>query len=450
MRDDLSPQVSDDVLLAALMSPRVLIVADALNLRSPAAQTALVTTALLVLRAGASVVIDAPDIIPAGPQPPLEAGPLVTALVDVGADLIEGVTCLAVSSGAPVGDQRFDVVLMFGDSPAPRLAHTPTLALRLMATATSAHLITTEAASMDSLSLGTRWDAELATPFGALAVAGLAEGEVYKLVMRSLAQWALCPEMFSQLFGVSAETRFSFDPANEVDTAALAAFTDLGSVDAVSGGAIIQAAMFTLARMPRVRATVRVIEPEAGDASNLNRYALLRRSTLEMPKASALAAMSAAGHLGDIHLTAVVQRYDRATPLAIGGLADAVLVGVDHIPTRWAAQKARPSWLGVGATSHYAAMTSDHVRHTPCAQCLHPTDEPDVGPIPTVAFVSHWAGLLLAWRLVRHRLGLPTDVAHQYDYFTPLRADFPASHWRSPIEPRPGCTNGCARGRQAA
>jgi hypothetical protein len=140
----------------------------------------------------------------------------------------------------------------------------------------------------------------------------------------------------------------------------------------------------------------------------------------------------------------------RATPVALGGLADAVLVGVDHIPTRWAAQEARPAWLRVGATSHYHAMSSDHTHGTPCAWCLHSADEPDMGPIPTVAFVSHWAGLLLAWRLVRARLGLAVDTERQYDFFTPLRPDFPAALWRSHVALRRDCRNGCYRRRRVA
>jgi hypothetical protein len=256
--------------------------------------------------------------------------------------------------------------------------------------------------------------------------------------------------MFAQLFGVSAETQLSLDPTNEVDAGALASLSDLGPIDTVSGGAIIQAALFALARVVNLRAIVRVIEPETADATNLNRYALLRRSSLDLPKAEALAAMSARGLLGGIDVKPVVMRYDRSTPAALGGLAGAVLVGVDHIPTRWATQKARPSWLGVGATSHYSAMSSDHARFTPCTWCLHPADEPDVGPIPTVAFVSHWAGLLLAWRLVRHGLGLAVDTSRQYDFFTPLRPDLPAAIWRSPIAPRLDCPNACCRSRRVA
>src|SRR5690242_10568823 len=80
MRDDLSAEVPDEALLAALTAPLVLIVADAANLRSPAAQTALVTATLLILRSGTSVVVDAPDVLSAGPQPPLQPGHLITEL----------------------------------------------------------------------------------------------------------------------------------------------------------------------------------------------------------------------------------------------------------------------------------------------------------------------------------------------------------------------------------
>jgi hypothetical protein len=37
----------------------------------------------------------------------------------------------------------------------------------------------------------------------------------------------------------------------------------------------------------------------------------------------------------------------------MGNLAQLGLVGVDHIRTRWLAQRTRPRWLGVGATTHW-------------------------------------------------------------------------------------------------
>jgi hypothetical protein len=448
MRDNLVAAVSDETLLAALLAPRVLIAADERTLGSAAAQTAFVTTALLLLRTGATLVIAAPNVPVLDPQPPLTGHRLVDALVDVGDDLIEGVRCLSVGDA---GDDGYDAVILIGPAPAglhtpPRAGQPAPLILYLGADAVSGRIVgVTGAESMSRTALAaSMWRARIRAPFGALAAAGLAAGEIFKLVMRSLADYADATEHFTELFAVTDDAVLSLDPAGEVAPAMLAtldALGGIGAIDVVSGGAIAQSFLYSMARVPGARGNVRVIEPETSDASNLNRYALLRRSALGDPKATTLAAMP----LGGLRVTPVVARYDRATPTALGGLAPVIVVGVDDIPTRWAAQEARPQWLGVGATSHYSAMSSDHARGTPCTWCLHPADAPDIGPIPTVAFVSHWAGLLLAWRFVRHRLGLGVSLAAQYDFFTPLRADLAQARWRSPVAPRPDCPNQCVR-----
>lgn len=460
MRDNLVATVTDETLLAALLAPRVLIAADEYTLASAAAQTAFVTTALLLLRTGATVMIAAPNVPLLDPQPPLTGRHLIDALVDVGDDLIEGVRCRSIDDAGEYDDHGYDAVVLIGPAPtslsAPRRADRPTpLTLHLGADAVTGRVVAMTGPDPDaentlrSATVARMWRASLRAPFGALAAAGLAAGEIFKLVMRSLADYADAPAHFAELFAVSDDAMLSLDPTGELTPdmrARLEALSDVGAIDLVSGGAIAQSFLYAVARLPGVRGDVRVIEPEPSDTSNLNRYALLRRSSLGDPKAATLATMP----LGGLRVSPVVARYDRATPAALGGLAPAVVVGVDHIPTRWAAQTGWPEWLGIGATSHYSAMSSDHTRGTPCTWCLHPADAPDVGPIPTVAFVSHWAGLLLAWRFVRHRLGLGVSLAAQYDFFTPLRTDLPHARWRSPVAPRLDCPNRCVRRHHVA
>jgi hypothetical protein len=78
-----------------------------------------------------------------------------------------------------------------------------------------------------------------------------------------------------------------------------------------------------------------------------------------------------------------------------------VLVGVDDIPTRWFVQRQKPAWVGVGATSHAFVVVSDHLPGHPCAGCVHPLDDGNpLEEIPTIGFVSLWAGLLLAGTLL--------------------------------------------------
>src|SRR2546427_44705 len=105
-------------------------------------------------------------------------------------------------------------------------------------------------------------------------------------------------------------------------------------------------------------------------------------------------------------INTVVARYEMSLHDELGPFAPAVLVGVDDIPSRWEVQAARPLWLGVGATTHYSAMASYHVPGLGCARCLHPKDEPGGGLIPTVSFVSHWAGLWLASLFALERIGM--------------------------------------------
>jgi hypothetical protein len=83
-------------------------------------------------------------------------------------------------------------------------------------------------------------------------------------------------------------------------------------------------------------------------------------------------------------------------------LAPRLLIGVDHIPSRWAAQSADPGWVCVGASSHDYVLVSAHPSGEPCAGCVHPRDEAAAGEIPIISFVSFWVGLIQALELVAH------------------------------------------------
>jgi hypothetical protein len=222
----------------------------------------------------------------------------------------------------------------------------------------------------------------------------------------------------------------------------------IGTFDCISGGAIINAILYALARVPGVEGRARIIEHDTADTSNLNRYMLLLRSRLKERKARGLAAVLAGSGLS---IEAVPERYEPGQLPSLLPLANSVLVGVDDIPTRWLVQRAGPDWLGVGATTHWSAMASFHRRGLGCAECLHPADDPGDAPIPTVAFVSFWAGLLTASYFLRHRASLTIPVSEQQIYLTALRPEQPL---RSTVPHRRGCPS-CAvlrapiRGRSA-
>jgi molybdopterin/thiamine biosynthesis adenylyltransferase len=112
-------------------------------------------------------------------------------------------------------------------------------------------------------------------------------------------------------------------------------------VDVVSGGAITQACLYALLRMG-ARGDLRVFEPETLDGSNLNRYALSRRSDVPAAKTEVLAALSTDA----LRISGVPLRVDPNTIAALDPrLRPAVLVGVGHIPSRWPCS-ARPPAAG--------------------------------------------------------------------------------------------------------
>jgi len=418
MRDELTDAASDEALLEALTETEVALTADAQTLASHTAQCILVTAAILMARSGHRVHILAPDLPMVGPQPPLmNDDGIVTALLELGRDLLPGV-----------------------EFSARRPPHTIDLEVCLGATRP-------RSAARRTISIGAgAWSGQIwsrpttiysgVSPFGGMVGAALVGGEAFKAAMNRLRSFALNTDMFTQLFFPTSSVTSSLAPG----TPALS--SDLGEFDVISAGAIANAQLYALGRIRQVKGLGRVIDDDTGDISNLNRNMLLRRSMVPHAKAEALAALNFA----DLKLHPVTTRYDAVTAAAVGPLARHVTVGVDHIPTRWAIQRSAPHWLGVGATSHWSAMTSHHVPGLGCAACLHPTDDPDNGAVPTVAFVSFWAGLMLAAQFALAAGGHSLPLDWQQTYITPLRPETP---WRTPVAQRKDCSL-CGVSKQGA
>lgn len=409
MRDELELETTDEAMVDALTGTKIVLAGDKRNLASHAAQCAYITAAVQMARSGHRVYLVAPDLPLVGRQPPLRPGQLISSLVELGRDLLPGVTFEVGAPSAPA-----DLAISFGDSAARCPAH------RSIAVNASAWTAVVSSA-------GKTWQ-ETTFPLGAMAAGTLAAVESFKAAMMRLRSFARNPAEFDRSFAFARTLRFDLAPQGTLAPQRLS----LGSFDCVSGGAIIHAALFALARIPRVTGTARVIEPEANDDTNLNRYALLRLSEVGQRKIDTLSRLDFAG----IAVEGVPSRYEPSALPAIGDLASHVLVGVDHIPTRWMVQKAWPRWLGVGATTHWSAMASFHTRQIPCAGCLHPHDEPGDAKIPTVAFVSFWAGLLLASYFARERMGQCAVRDEQGIYLTSYRPDKP---WRAPVARHPRC-----------
>ena len=418
MRDDVTAEASDSDLLQALTSTTVILTSDAANIATPAAQCAFVTAALLMARSGHRVHILAPDVPLVVAQPPLRGDRLVSALDDVGKDLLFGIEFSTLPPKNPV-----DFCVTMGDSPPVGQAQ---LTVSMNATAWAGMLEPTSTTS--------RW-VEPTWPLGGHAAAALAAGEAFKFSMRRLRRFARVPRNFEKLFASHTRVLLELAPETTVTTG------NLGAIDFVSGGAITHSALYSILRLPQLKGATRIIDNTASDHSNLNRYALLRSSDLSNLKAESLRGFSTE----NFKITAANLRLEASTFAKLQPLASKVLVGVDHVPTRWFVQESNPGWLGIGASTHWSAMASYHEDKLACARCLHSRDDDDDAPIPTVGFVSFWAGLLLVAYLVRAVASEQNHVADQHVYLTPLR---PESIWWGPVSIREACP--LCRNRRAA
>lgn len=98
--------------------------------------------------------------------------------------------------------------------------------------------------------------------------------------------------------------------------------------------------------------------------------------------------------------------FDDITAAGLAPIAPRLLVGVDRIPSRWDTQRvAGPGWVCAGSSSHDFVLVSAHPADSACTGCVHPRDENVAGDIPTISFVSFWAGLIQALELVATATG---------------------------------------------
>ena len=210
-------------------------------------------------------------------------------------------------------------------------------------------------------------------------------------------------------------------------------FRDLKEIDCVSGGAITNAVLYCLARIPGVTAHGRIIEPDTADLTNLNRYMLLLRSSRGMLKAVDLARMLGGG----LRFQPVPQRYVPAILDDIAPLWPTVIVGVDHIPTRWAVQQAMPDWLAIGATTRWSAMASFHAEGLGCARAFTTETIPRADTNNRLRVLLGWS--LTATYLARHAAGQTISRTEQQVYLTPFRPDHPFRSFVSVIQNCPTC-----------
>ena len=398
MRDEV--QASDQELLSALTSTTICLVADTETLRSHSAVCAFSTAAMLLARSGHRVHLIAPDVVVNFPQPPLRCGSLLSSLLNANGDLVP-VDCFSTT----IPEQRVDLAVRFGRSTIP-------LDAEFELTASSDEWM----AQLSDSQIAAPWS-ETSWPIGGLGAAAMIGAEAFKCSMRKLRHLSLRPSTFELFMRPCAHVQLKIAPANAWKA------QSLGTFDFVSGGAIANCALYVLARIPGVNGSCRVIEPDVGDITNLNRYALLRFSDLPCLKSEKLSALD----LGKLTVTSVPLRFTAKSKIA---LAAHTLIGTDDILARWEVQGAGSPWIGIGATTHWSAMASFHTPNLPCARCLHPVDDPGNGRIPTAAFVSFYSGLFLAALFVRSVAQELIPQHEQQAYVTSLR---PEAVWRAPV-----------------
>jgi hypothetical protein len=409
VRESVQEDITDEEIVRNFQSFQVSCIADATNLSTHAGQTALITFVSLVARMGVQIHLEVPEVKLIGLQPSLKKQFLLEGLLDLGNDLIPGSSITSKISSSP------DMGFVFGDTPYD-------------SNQTPAWCISGgewDGKLSQPRFVGNRWTAEW--PIGAMTAAALGAAEVYKGIICRI--------------GVTQQQSLFFEPVRQAawdwgSDCPIDLNLDCGSVDLVSAGAIGQAAMYVLLEVPGLKMFPRIFDDDVVDGTTLNRGMLTRSSDIGQRKVDVIARK--------IESQAVPVRLGRDALLRYAPMSPSILVGVDDIPSRWEVQRATMGWLGVGGTSHYGTISSSHEPGEPCAGCLHWIDDSEnLQILPTVSFVSFWAGLALAVRFLRHRLEHPYPRNKQSLWLVPLRMDDANAGWWTPVSPRDDCPVGC-------
>jgi hypothetical protein len=392
-RDHVLDELSNEEICSNFLSFRVLCVSDLRNLSSHSGQTALVTLVSMLNRMGMQVGLAIPDVPIINPQPPVSGASMLQVLTASSEAFISGATVCKASGFRP------DLVFALGNTD---FAKGSAPCWRLSGSEWCGAL------TIDGVRETPPWTADWS--IGSMVSAALASSEAFKFVMRLLPFRNQADQVFFEMSPV-CNWDFGLIPVPDKEI-------DLGHVDLISAGAICQAVLYALLRLPRVRLSGRIFDDDITAPSNLNRNLLSTVADIGSSKVQIVAQRCGT----QLQLDPVRSRF--LDDGRYGELADRVLVGVDDIPSRWGVQRKAPHWLAISGTSHFNVSSSAHEPETPCSGCLHPVDDNAApGPIPTVSFVSFWAGLVMAVRLVREAIGLPYPVGQQHLWLTPLRMD---------------------------
>lgn len=381
---------------------------------SDSGQTAIATLVSLLNRMGMQVGLDIPDVPMLLPQPPLLGASLLKALTVSSETLIAGATVRHDFDFSP------HIIFVLGDK---KLDNYHAACWRLSGSDWYGALAT------EGVAQPLPWTAKW--PVGSMVSAALAANEAFKFAMRQMPLRNPSDQVF---FEPSRASNWNFGPLPPLQQ-----IVDFGQVDLISGGAISQACLYALMRFPDIQMRGRVFDDDLTGPSNLNRNMLTLGSDVGSLKVHTIAERCGP----KLRIRPVARRFTSDSSER-DKLAPHVLVGVDDIPSRWNVQRAAPGWVGVSGTSHFSVSSSSHSAGSACSGCLHPVDDlAAANQIPTVSFVSFWAGLTMAVRLFREAIGLPYSSDRQHLWLTPLRMDQPHAAMWLPVLPHRDCPVQC-------
>jgi hypothetical protein len=419
-------KAEDEAIARGLAATTVRLLADAESMSDACGQAALIGAFQLIARMGIGIELAVADVSVINVVAPLRRRTLRAALLELGEHLIPETT-LRTERG-PVA-----VTFVFGTTPCAERG-----AIHVYAGDFDCHLSWDRPDTFPSAT----------GPLGSLAAAGAAA---------AIALEHALPEI-ERTTGIarSRRPRPSPGPPVHIDLRELFPALErsavakgqvraaIGAFDAVSGGAIVNGLVATLLQLPNIGGDMRVIESEPADLSNVNRYLQLRADEGERAKIDVLRDSSTTS----LRITGVPQRFTEETRHQLRPLRERVFVGVDDIPSRWLVQEEWPESLIVGATNDHEAVATSHHPGDPCVGCAHPDPLPPNSEfIPTISFVSFWAGLLQACALLAELAEGPTARRHTVFPFA-----LGGSHWYDVAElvANKRCPVGCARSLQNA
>jgi hypothetical protein len=399
-----------EIVLHALAAPKIVLTAGNAVMETRAGQAALLTAAMLIARSGQRVYVHALDVPLVGYQPPFTGRTLYEAIQHLRGELIDGND---IELGFPMGA---DLAFVFGgeSSIAP-----------LQAKRTISVGWTAWSGEVNVWPRQSRWS-ERDWPIGALAAAVLVAAEAIKPSGAALCRINGHVGHYADLFSLCRGSRIRLAPDETPK------ISNLGLFDVISAGAVSNGVLYTLLRLPDVVGDARAFDGDFSDQSNRNRNMLLLASLEHLSKVALFE------HFGrGLRIEPVPRHFDESD---LRTLADQVVVGVDDVPTRWMLARRRSMWMGVGATSHFNAMSSVHYPYTACAACLHPRDEDIPGDTPTISLVSFLAGLFVAADLLIEASGSTAFLAARQRYVTPLHTKYA---FNGPVAPHPDCPAQC-------